>query len=240
MTDPATPETDGALPARRLLRAHTAAVLCTHSTRFPGYPAGSSVAVSTDPGGAPVLLVSALAAHTRNLDADFRVSLALHEGDPASGPRLSLTGDVETLPPDHPGALRHLARFPAARQWAGFGDFRFVRIHPVGVHYIGGFGDIRWFDGAQFLLPDLALDAQADDIVAHMNEDHRAALADMARQRLGATPAEVEMVAVDGDGFDALADGRLLRVDFAATATDAEAARMELVRLVRAARAAAA
>lgn len=227
-----------ARPARLLLRQIRHGVLGTLSVRFPGYPAGSAVPFATDPAGRPVLLISALAAHTRNLDASPRVSLAVHQDDIVTAGRLCLFGTAATIDPAGPGAQRYLALFPDARAYAGFGDFRFVRIDPDGLHYIAGFGDIRWFDGDAVLLPPSPLESREADILDHMNTDHARALHDYWHHRFGAVPGEARMVAIDGDGFDVAADGRVARFEFPEPVADADAARRELVRMARESRAA--
>lgn len=224
---------EGARPARRLLRHARTGVLGTLSRRFPGYPAGSAVPLALDASGRPVLLLSSLAAHTQNLSADTRASLTVHADDVVTGARLCVMGDVLPIGHDSGAAARYLALQPEAAAYAGFGDFRFHRMEPVAVHYIGGFGDIRWFDGSELLLPASALDEREDDIVSHMNEDHGPALAAYCRLGHGIEPREVRMLCIDGDGFDVLADGRVLRFDFPETAADADEARRHLVRMAR-------
>ena len=142
-------------------------------------------------------------------------------------------GDVLPIEHDSRAAARYLALQPEAAAYAGFGDFRFYRMEPVGGHYIGGFGDIRWFEGTALTLPASALDAREDDIVGHMNEDHGPALSTYCRLQHGIVPREVRMLCIDGDGFDVLADGRVLRFEFPEPATDADAARRHLVRMAR-------
>ena len=227
----------GAQPARLLLRHTRAGVLGTHSTRFPGYPAGSAVPFATDAGGAPVILISDLAAHARNIAQDPRVSVTLHGDDVVGGPRLTLLGDAVPIDSTDPAAQRYLAILPEAATFAGFGDFHFHRIAPVAVHYIGGFADIRWFDGPDLLLPPGALDTAAPDVLQHMNEDHIRALSDYCRHVFGVEEPEPRLVAIDGDGFDVRAAARVLRFDFSAIVPDAETARAEFVRLARQSRA---
>src|SRR5262245_36792691 len=58
-----------------------------------GAPLASRVGVATDADGAPIILVSMLAAHTRALIADPRCSLLVGEigkGDPLAHPRITL------------------------------------------------------------------------------------------------------------------------------------------------------
>jgi hypothetical protein len=115
------------------------------------------VLVATEPDGSPVLLLSALAWHTRNLLADPRASLLVDGtdglGDPLAGGRISLMGEVK--PTQEPGARhRFLARHPSAAGYADFKDFGFYRFEPANAHLILGFGRIIDLPAAA-LLTDL-------------------------------------------------------------------------------------
>lgn len=218
-----------ARPARLLLREARTGVLATQSVRFPGFPFGSAVACATDPAGRPLLLVSDLAAHTRNMAADDRVSVCVHAGDVLAGPRVTLVGRVRPAD-DDPGAReRYLALCPEARTFASLGDFRLLRLEPEGGHYVGGFGDIRAFDRGQYLAHAPALQASAAEIVEHMNHDHADALGAYARHFLAEDSAAVRMLAVDCDGIDLLAGGRVRRIAFDEPVADPAGARAALV-----------
>ena len=111
-----------------------------------GAPFASLVTVATTPAGEPILLLSDLAAHTRNLKRDYRASLLLvapggEGGDPLAGARLSLTG---TLTRDDDPMLRRrfLARHEEAASYAGFADFGFYRFAVKAGHLVAGFGRI--------------------------------------------------------------------------------------------------
>ncbi|MFO0407444.1 MAG: pyridoxamine 5'-phosphate oxidase family protein, partial [Labrys sp. (in: a-proteobacteria)] len=80
--------------ARTLLRSLRVGSLATLDGES-GYPFASLVSVATDLDGAPLLLMSQLSAHTRNVSADARVSLLLSrggKGDPLAHPRLTVVG----------------------------------------------------------------------------------------------------------------------------------------------------
>lgn len=230
-----TPE-ETAGTARVLLRHARRAVLGTHSKRFAGFPYGSAVPLCLDAQGHPVILVSNLAAHTQNLKADPRVAVTVHGDDVVTGARCTLLGQADLLDPDEPGARRYLSIFPAAQSFVDLGDFHFYRVEPVAGHYIGGFGDIRWFDGAPYLLPVLPIEARETDIIDHMNADHADTMRAYCASRFGTEPATVRMAAIDADGFDLLADDAPLRFDFPEPAKDADAARRLLVRLAQTSR----
>src|SRR4051812_46290756 len=123
------PQFDPRLAAKRLLREARSSAL---ATLMPGSgnPYCSLVNVATAADGAPLLLISRLAVHTKNILADPRVSLMLDErkeGDPLDGARVMLMGKAAAT--DEPTARRrYLARQPEAEMFAGFADFGFYRI----------------------------------------------------------------------------------------------------------------
>ena len=224
--------------ARRYLRAHRSGALSTLSLKLGGYPFGSIVPFALDCDARPVILISALAAHTRNLAADPRASLLVHDyaDDVQAGTRLTLAGDAAPLTDDAEARARYLRQFPTAQQLLALGDFSFWAVAPKRLLFIRGFGRIDWIDAADFAPPANSLAAAEAEIVAHMNADHTVALADYCQHYHGVTPVAVEMTGIDCDGFDVRADGRLLRLEFPEAVTNAGKAREALVAMARAAR----
>lgn len=223
-------------PARLLVRALRRGVLSTQSVRFPGFPFGSAVPYAVDPLGRPLLLVSDLAAHTQNLHADARASLCAHQEDVVGGSRVTLVGSMACIDEDRAARDRYLAIFPEALQFASFGDFHLYRLEPEGGHYIAGFARVHWFTKAEYLVKPSPLNEREEEIVRHMNQDHRTALRDFCRHYHGVTPERAEMIAIDCDGFDVRADDRLLRLQFDTPAADAGQARARLVAMAQEAR----
>ena len=232
------------LEARRLIRATDRATLATALAREEGagWPYASLVLVACRPDGSPLLLLSDLADHSKNIAADPRVSL-LFDGtagfdDPLSGPRVTLLGRASETP-DAADRARFLARHPGAALYAGFKDFRLYRVEATRGHLVAGFGRIHWLEASDILYdagaagPLAALEA---DIVTHMNRDHAAAIALYAERLLGLDGAGWMMTGIDPEGIDLRTGGRLARLNFARPIADAEAARAELVRLAREAR----
>ena len=112
----------GASLARELLAKEPVGVLATLSARHGGAPFTSLAPFAISARGQPLLLLSALAHHTRNLDGDPRASLFVYDAtaaaeDPRTAARLALVGRVHRVPaPDEPDARgRYLARHPEAR-----------------------------------------------------------------------------------------------------------------------------
>src|SRR5919198_5663597 len=97
---------DPAVAAKKLLREGRSAALATLMAGG-GDPYCSLVNVATAADGAPLLLISRLAVHTKNILADPRASLMLDErkpGDPLQGARVMLTGTAAVS--DDPDARR--------------------------------------------------------------------------------------------------------------------------------------
>jgi heme iron utilization protein len=229
--------------ARLFWRTARHAVVATHSTRHAGFPYGSAVAIAPDANGGTLLLISELAAHSRDLRADPRASLTVHGLDAIAGARLTLLG--QAAPIDSADAIaaakaRYLACVPDAADFVDFGDFHLWRFLPEAGHWIGGFGDILWFDAAAFVVDAPDLEAASPGIVEHMNADHAHNLRDYVLALHGQEAVDVRMLAIDPDGIDLDADGVARRVDFGAPAFDAQQARAALVALAQRARAEAA
>jgi putative heme iron utilization protein len=224
--------------ARGFLRAHHAGVLSTLSASLPGYPFGSIVPFVLDADCRPVVLISALAEHTKSLAGNPRAGLIVHgyEEDVQAGPRLTLMGDAARVAGGGAAQSRYLRYFPAAQDLLSLGDFSFWAIDPKRLLFIRGFGRIHWIDPDAFRPPANRLAAAEEEIVAHMNADHAAALTDCCRHAHGSAAREVAMVGIDCDGFDVRADGRLLRIAFDEPVTNAGKAREALASMTRRAR----
>ncbi|MBI3452031.1 MAG: DUF2470 domain-containing protein [Rhodospirillales bacterium] len=231
--------------ARKLMRGLDRAYLATamrSGALDAGAPYASLVLVAIDHDASPILLISTLADHTRNLAEDDRVSLlfdgTLGLAEPLTGPRVSLQGRAaKTAEPRH--RARFLARHPGAAMYADFKDFAFYRVDIARAHLVAGFGRIHWIerDDVRFAAidPTVLADAEAD-IVAHMNDDHADAVQLYAAKLLGRDSGEWRMTGVDPEGADLRRGGEVARLAFGHPVRDAEGARAELVRLVKQAR----
>jgi heme oxygenase (biliverdin-IX-beta and delta-forming) len=232
--------------ARSLLRRSRQGALATLMAGS-GDPYCSLVNVASHADGSPILLISRLALHTRNILADPRVSLMLDErveGDPLEGARVMLAGRAEEArPEDEHQAIfrrRYLNAHPSAETFVDFKDFSFFRIRLTAAHLVAGFGRIVDLKPEQFLT-DIS-DAEAlleaeQGAIEHMNADHRDAMNLYATRLLGAEAADWSCSGCDPDGIDMAAGTRTLRLDFPERVTSGAALRKMLVRLVGEARA---
>jgi len=148
-----------AAAARELLRREKLGVLSTISARKPGWPAPSLAPYALTARGEPLILLSAIAQHTRNLEADPRACLFVHDvaaaaGDARTAPRIAIYGRAEpVLPGEEPDARsRYLARHPQARGLLGL-DFGFWVLAVEEAQWVGGFAAAAWIGRADLLAP---------------------------------------------------------------------------------------
>lgn len=225
-----------AVIARRLLNQQSMGVLSTHSADVDGYPFGSIVPYTLNFDGEPVMLISEIAQHTRNIKRDRRVSLTIFDryaDDPQASARLTWLGDAEVIPSsDLEIRRRYLRYFPSAESYFETHDFTFYGIHLRRARFIGGFGQIYWVEANAMRLPNPFRTSEAM-IVEHMNQDHQRALRHYCQALKGVEVRDVAMTGIDSEGFDLLADGRKLRFDFDAPIQTVDEARKTLASLAR-------
>jgi heme iron utilization protein len=227
--------------AKRLLREGRSGALATLMPRS-GDPYCSLVNVATAADGAPLLLISQLAVHTKNIRADPRVSLMLDErkqGDPLEGARVMLMG--KAMVTDDPAARRrYLARHPEAEMFVGFRDFAFYKIELTGVHLVAGFGRIVDLKPGAVLtdLGDAAALVEAEpDILAHMNQDHADTCRLYATKLLGAADRAWRCAGCDPEGMELQLDRTALRLFFPHRIISPESLRQTLKDMAEKARA---
>jgi heme iron utilization protein len=186
--------------------------LSTLSRKQPGFPFGSVMPYGLDERGRPIFLISTMAMHTQNLQADPRASLLVNQtstpgeavSDPLGASRVTLIGNVLTIPEPEVASARRLYvdRYANSKYWVNFDDFSFYRMDVVDVYFVGGFGVMGWVPAPDYsqAQPDPLADSAAG-IIEHMNTDHRDALVLIARVFAGIDSQEAAMTSVDRLGF---------------------------------------
>lgn len=209
---------------RGLDRAALATAMRGGTESAAGWPYPSLVLVALDHDGSPLLLLSGLADHTRNIAEDARAGL-LFDGtaglaSPLTGARVSVLGRLARSDEPHHRA-RFLARHPEAALYAGFGDFALYRLSVERAHLVAGFGLIHWIGSDELLIPKvaIALAEQEAGIVASMNRDHAAAIQGMASPGMASPGGPAgeggwTVTGVDPDGCDLRLGGAVARIDF--------------------------
>jgi putative heme iron utilization protein len=241
--DPDLPAPSHAERARTLAAHVKTGTLCTVALQPAGYPYGSFVTFGLD-GGRPVFLVSELAEHTRNLNADARASLLIAEpgiGDPLARGRVTLLG-VCRPSPDASVRTAFLDAHPNAAYYADFADFRFWRLEVESVRYIGGYGRMSWVTREDWLAaaPD-PLAPHAAAILGHMNADHAQVMVEYCKAFSKATDTTAAtMTGVDRYGVELSATTgagpRPIRIAFSRPLSTPDEVRQELVALAKRAR----
>jgi heme oxygenase (biliverdin-IX-beta and delta-forming) len=241
---PQAPEPSFSERARTLVYLGRIGSLSTISRKQPGFPFGSVMPYGLDERGRPIFLISTMAMHTQNLQTDPRASLLITqpagEGDPLGASRVTLIGNVVTVPDPEVDAARKLyvERYANSKYWVNFDDFSFYRMDVLDVYFVGGFGVMGWvqahdYDGAQ---ADPLADV-AGGILEHMNADHKDALVLLARKCAGIESQEASMISVDRLGFHVrlkTQEGvRGARIGFPREVRNANEARKVLVEMVQ-------
>ena len=231
-----------AVAARRLVRSSDRATLAT-ALGDDGWPYASLVMVACSHDASPLLLISELAEHTRNLASDPRASL-LFDGTvgldtPLTGLRATLLGPIERC--DDPFALdRYVRRHPDAESYLALGDFHLHRMSVERARIVAGFGVIEWLSADKIVLddgPHAELAASEADIIQHMNEDHAQSVTLYATGLLGLKGDGWKLTGIDPEGIDLGCEGIIARLNFDHPVSDDNMARKALVELVNKARA---
>jgi heme iron utilization protein len=237
-----TPDFDPKAAAKKLLREGRSGAL---ATLMPGSgdPYCSLVNLATAADGSPLLLISRLAIHTKNVLNDPRVSLMIEErrqGDPLQGARIMLMGTAAATD-DQDIRRRYLDRQPEAEMYAGFADFSFYKTVLTGAHLVAGFGrivDLKPEDVLTATDDAGELVAAEPDILAHMNQDHADTCRLYATKLLGAADGAWRCVGCDPEGLELQLDRTALRLPFPQRVRAPGVLRMMLKELADKARAA--
>ena len=187
-------------PVIHLLHSAQHSTLASQSLQMPGYPYATVLPNVLDDYHRPVLLISALAEHTKNILANGRVSISIVEpgcDNVQAGARLSIIGDAEQFEADEALKSRYLRYLPDAEQYLML-DFMFFRIQPQRIRYIGGVGKMGWLEA----------DALGQDSISLNVEAGLLALASRHTQ-IG-----IRLLGIDNFGMDYCVDGQQKRLSF--------------------------
>ena len=206
--------------ARNLMMSEYQGILSTHSVEAPGYPFGSVTPYCFDRRGRPVILISRIAQHTKNIEANPKVSLIATERDvddiQANG-RVTYLGEAKPITADDADTVQRYYRlFPDARDYHKTHDFDFYYLEFYRARFISGFGKIYWVERDAFLRENPFSHAEETSAIDHMNQDHVDAMKRYCR--LDNIPLKNDetpvMAGIDGEGFHLLLTKRIYRFSF--------------------------
>ncbi len=235
-----------ALEAKQFLRSTRSGVLSSFSTKFAGYPFGSVMPFVLGHDCQPIVLISTIAEHTKNIIANPKVSLLVFAGaeDLHANGRLTLIGEAAQIEKDDADLMARYCRyFPESTGYLAMHDFQFYRINIAQARYITGFGKMSWMEGDEIVsLNNSSEIAELEtSMIEHMNADHMESMLQYCQHFHGVTPSHVSLIGVDCDGFDVEAvvgdDIKILRFTFESPIFDANSARMAFVALSKTTRA---
>ncbi|CAK9136731.1 unnamed protein product [Ilex paraguariensis] len=223
-------------------------MLSTISQKHEGYPSGSMIDFACDAYGSPILAVSNLAVHTKDLLANSKCSVLVAK-DPEDRTDLVITvhGDAVAVSEKDREAIRtaYLARHPDAF-WVDFGDFQFMRIEPKVVRYVSGVATALLGSG-EFSTEEFR-SAKVDPIYqfskpisSHMNKDHMEDTKLIVQHSISVPVNFAYMLDVDSLGFNVKAGYQgstfKLRVPFTRRAVDRKDVKTLIVEMLQAAKA---
>ena len=239
---------DLAIEARQFLRTAHHGILSTHSAKFAGYPFGSVTPFMLDHDCQPIILISSIAEHTKNIIYNPKVSLVVFEKneDLQANARLTLLGEAEQIDKNDANLMARYGRyFPESIGYFAIHDFQFYRINIHQARYIAGFGKMGWLDASalnklQNNEANKVIAKLEDSIIEHMNADHKISLMQYCQHFYKVNPASVLLIGVDTDGFDVEAtienEIKILRFSFQSPIFDALSARLAFVALSKVAK----
>lgn len=219
--------------ARELFLKHSSGVLSTISIDLPGYPFGSVAPYCADDQCRPVIYISHIAQHTKNLVADSRVSLTVVENngdsdDVQAQGRVTCIANAAPIGRDEVYISdRYFRYFPSASQYERTHDFSFFRLELLRIRFIAGFGEIYWVEPDEFMTQNPFSAAQELQIIQHMNNDHTDALRHYCKGD------SAQMVGIDANGFDVLKAGKKVRFSFETPIHNMAEARQALVAMAK-------
>ncbi len=224
--------------ARNLLHTLDAGVLSTISQKLDGYPFGSTVPYCLDANNNPIVLISSIAEHTKNIIENPKCSLlvAPSTDDVQAHARLCVIGLMEQVSAENTEeiAARYYRYFPHAQDYHKAHNFDFYRLSPQTHRYIGGFGAIHWIEDNHFRIENPFFGTAENHIVNHMNEDHMHNLKAYC-EKLKAINVheedEVRMSGIDAAGFYVYLNKRKIRFTFDEPISSSKQAREALVEL---------
>lgn len=116
----------------------------------------SLVPYAIDKKGNPIIYVSSLAVHTKNLQKSPNCSLMVsreNKEDVFNSQRLTFLGRMEKVPEKEIEEVKkaYLEKYPDQEYLLELEDFAFYRMTITKIYYVGGFGDINWIELKDYL-----------------------------------------------------------------------------------------
>ncbi len=117
------------------------------STLYEDVPYGSSMPYMLDFQGRPVVYISEMAIHTKNINKNAKCSLTVisPENDVFNSPRITVLGEMKQIR-DKNIEKAYFDKYPQAKRFKKLHGFNFYILEIKELYYVGGFGNIGWVD----------------------------------------------------------------------------------------------
>ncbi len=159
--------------ALNLLTTETNAILSTHSIEVSGYPFGSVTPYTLNEKFNPVIYISHLAQHTKNIIKNNKVSLTIleHATDPQKSARITFLGEAHKCT-NESNRFYYLKCFPNAKSFEEIHGFDFYEINCERIRFIKGFGKIFWIEKDEWPTENFTDYKGESEVIEHMNVEH--------------------------------------------------------------------
>ncbi|MBU2895734.1 HugZ family protein [Vibrio hepatarius] len=194
--------------ARHYMRQSRQCVISTVSKKLADYPFGSVTPFISSYEGKPIVYISDIAQHTKNIKSNNKVSLTFFGNseladDQNQNARVTIMGDIHQLErgASQPIQQRFLQQYPQYQDYPIDHGFHLWQIEPKMIRYIGGFAQAYWIDKKDWLLPEPEWNAQAEIAMAeHMNKDHVDAMKILLTALKRTPEDDISMTGIQPDG----------------------------------------
>jgi putative heme iron utilization protein len=222
--------------AKVLTRSEHSGVLSTHSLSVKGFPFGSVIPFMMNHTGELILYASDIAQHSRNMKTNSKVSMCIYNGanqDSQINARVTLLGNAHVIGPQSDYADDYFMLFPQAKEYVAAHDFQFYKIVPERIRYIGGFGEIYWFNTDDWNNASPKWISNRQSMIDHMHQDHADALALMLNYQHGtqAQLGQVTMLSVCQEGFHVHYQSRIYFIAYTQSCIEVTDIRKQMINL---------
>ncbi len=199
-------------------------------------PYATFVMVAFDYDCSPLILLSNLSEHTKNINKNNIVSIMFCEEqqfldyfpkfkkevkpnkflsyeDPMSRPRVTVIGEIQKGDANYQ-KKRFISRHPESKLYASFSDMNIYKLNIKSAHLTGGFANVKWFDNEE--LKTKTVDNFSDnefEILDHMNQHHQESI-DLYTKRILKISGKWKIIGIDPEGFDLRASKSVVRYIF--------------------------
>lgn len=223
---------DKGFETRKLLKENNSGVLSTISLDVEGYPFGSVTPYCLSDQLEPIILISTIAQHTKNIIANSKVSLTVFNNeteDVQSQGRVTYLGDA-VLTESEADKEKYSLHFPKSKKYFEFHDFKLYKIQFKKIRFIGGFGSIHWVNAEDYFNEN-SLTSVKERILTHMNNDHHDSIIHYCKKYKNIETDKASIIDIDEEGIDILANENVYRISFEEPVKDAGKAREILVKM---------